>query len=236
MSIREHVQRADLGAAVELYILDLTLYGLGVMRLVKADEGNPAAVMFDEEEYTPYPVRSEGWAVTSEGAAARPTIAFANVSGIFTAIVAQNNNLKGCTVKRICTYERFLDDGEEPDPSQILPIDEYVINRKSGDDGDVIQFELTAELDVEGAMIPARTANRDYCDNSYRYRVGGVFVYTNVTCPWAGSTYYKDDDSPTTDPAEDKCGFRVSSCKLRFGENAQLPFGGFAGLARVRSG
>jgi len=30
--------------------------------------------------------------------------------------------------------------------------------------------------------------------------------------------------------AEDKCGKRLSSCRIRFGATAELPFGGFPGI------
>jgi phage-related protein len=30
--------------------------------------------------------------------------------------------------------------------------------------------------------------------------------------------------------SQDVCGKRVDSCKLRFGQNAELPFGGYPGI------
>ena len=41
-------------------------------------------------------------------------------------------------------------------------------------------------------------------------------------------------DVATSNPAQDSCGHRLASCKMRFGATAELPFGGFpgAGIAR----
>src|SRR6185436_7754424 len=41
---------------------------------------------------------------------------------------------------------------------------------------------------------------------------------------------------PLDDPwyTQEKCGKRLSSCKLRFGENAELPFGGFPGAGLIK--
>ena len=35
------------------------------------------------------------------------------------------------------------------------------------------------------------------------------------------------------DPAKDQCSRTMTGCKLRFGPFAELPFGGFPGIARV---
>jgi len=34
--------------------------------------------------------------------------------------------------------------------------------------------------------------------------------------------------------AQDVCGKRVSSCEVRFGTNAELPFGGFPAAALIK--
>jgi lambda family phage minor tail protein L len=41
-------------------------------------------------------------------------------------------------------------------------------------------------------------------------------------------------DIITTDAARDKCGKRLQSCKLRFGANNPISFGGFPAAALVR--
>lgn len=45
-----------------------------------------------------------------------------------------------------------------------------------------------------------------------------------------GTQYYTDNDVVTSLEAQDVCGKRVSSCKARFGDYAQLPFGSFPGV------
>ena len=40
-------------------------------------------------------------------------------------------------------------------------------------------------------------------------------------------------DDPTDDPALDQCKGCLSSCKLRFGENNELSFGGFPAVSLI---
>ena len=42
--------------------------------------------------------------------------------------------------------------------------------------------------------------------------------------------YFNAEDIPVSDPNSDICGKRLSSCKARFGQTAQLPFGSFPGV------
>ncbi|MCP1507242.1 lambda family phage minor tail protein L [Pseudomonas marginalis] len=41
------------------------------------------------------------------------------------------------------------------------------------------------------------------------------------------------DGNPTDDPAKDQCKGCLSSCKLRFGENNELSFGGFPAVSLI---
>lgn len=48
----------------------------------------------------------------------------------------------------------------------------------------------------------------------------------NVTA----TQWYDENDQPVYVSANDVCGKRLSSCKVRFGQNAELPYGGFPGI------
>nr|MDA4987746.1 phage minor tail protein L [Acinetobacter baumannii] len=51
--------------------------------------------------------------------------------------------------------------------------------------------------------------------------------YRGEECGYTGVAMFTDKDEPTDNPALDRCGGRLRSCRLRFGENKPLPFGGF---------
>ncbi|MFX4794195.1 phage minor tail protein L, partial [Acinetobacter baumannii] len=52
-------------------------------------------------------------------------------------------------------------------------------------------------------------------------------------CGYTGAAMFTEKDEPTDNPALDRCGGRLRSCRLRFGENKPLPFGGFPASSLV---
>ena len=46
-------------------------------------------------------------------------------------------------------------------------------------------------------------------------------------CDYAGTRYFDRNNQPVDDPSQDVCNGTLTACKLRHGENSELPFGGF---------
>ena len=102
-----------------------------------------------------------------------------------------------------------------------------------------VEWELRSVLDLEGKYIPKRVCLRNICTHRYRiWRVnedleeGGQFDYSCTECPYTGTVYFNKNGERTNLPSEDSCGKKLSDCKKRFGETAELPFGGFPGMTR----
>ena len=233
----EHVQGSSLGSEITLVTVDLTAYGQGVLRWIAGQENStPTSILFDGEEYTSFPFQISELERTTIGPFARPSLVVGDPRGVITTLVNANKNFRGGIVRRIITYEKFLDDGDDPDPTATKPIEEYIINRKTEHrPGVQIRWELRASADVDGVKLPARQSVRDYCDHDYRvYDVGtGAFNYDNATCPFADSVYLDALDNPVP-ISQDVCGKRLGSCRSRFGVTATLPFRGFPGMAKAR--
>ena len=129
------------------------------------------------------------------------------------------NDLGGATVKRIRTLKKYLDGEATADPHAKFPDEIWYIDRKSGESRDSVSFELASKFDLAGVMLPKRQVIANICQ--WRYR--------STECGYTGSNYWDANDNVVGTLAQDKCGKRLSSCKLRFGENAELPFGSFPG-------
>jgi lambda family phage minor tail protein L len=106
-----------------------------------------------------------------------------------------------------------------PDPAAEFPREVYVIDRKSAENRDVVEFELAAAFDLVGVRAPKRQCISNVCQ----------WVYRSAECSYSGTSYFTENDVATT-LANDVCGKRLSSCKARFGSTAQLPFGSFPGV------
>jgi len=61
-----------------------------------------------------------------------------------------------------------IPDGYEPDPYAELPQDVYYIERKETENKNVLKYQLSSILDLEGVKIPKRTIISDKCVWQYR--------------------------------------------------------------------
>ena len=86
------------------------------------------------------------------------------------------------------------------------------------------QFELASKFDLAGQYVPKRQVIANVCQWEYR----------SSECSYTGSSYFDEDDKSTGSLASDRCGKKVSSCKLRFGQHSELPFGSFPSAGKVR--
>lgn len=113
--------------------------------------------------------------------------------------------------------------GVDADPTQHLQDEIWFIDRKATENSTVMEFELASILDMQGVMLPRRQMIQNLCVSRYR----------GPECSYNGGPVAKADGTPTSDPAQDVCGKRLSDCKLRFREGP-IPYGGFPGVGLVK--
>jgi lambda family phage minor tail protein L len=137
--------------------------------------------------------------------------------------------LIGAKVTRIRTLKKYLDASNfsggtnaTADPYAEFPREIFIIDRKVAENRAVVSFELSATFDVAGVKLPRRQIIQNICP----------WTYKGEGCGYTGTSYFDINDNPVSSVTSDVCGHRLSSCKLRFGANAELPYGGFpsAGL------
>jgi lambda family phage minor tail protein L len=220
-------------ALVCLFTLDATNLGAGVLRFTNMTD-NGAKVSFGGNEYEPIPFETSGWEITSKGSLPRPSLSLSMNSVVVSSLIRNYDDGIGAWVYRIRTFARFLDGHAQPDGNAHFPIDIYRVERKVDETKGYIKWELASVLDLEGVQIPRRQILRDVCTHIYRRWNGSSFDYSAATCPYVGANKFTHLGEATTNGAEDVCGKRLSDCKLRFGENGELPTRAFPGVARVR--
>lgn len=246
--IREHEQSPHLGAVVTLFEIDMSIFNAGVFYLVQAAEEyiedgavEVRALRFGGIEYSPHPILMTGIERTTEGPLPRPTLRVGNAAGILTSLMVEHDDLRGATVRRIVTYDKFLDGKPEANKNAHRPVEEYKINRKASHSThtQVVEFELIAAIDQETANLPRGICLREFCSLIYRVPDGaGGFITDNTdeACPYAEvgeGAYFDANNQPVATAAEDRCSQTLAGCTTRFGTD-QLPFGGFPGMARLR--
>ena len=151
-----------------------------------ANLNNFGEIKYQNQSYQRVVVKTEGFERKSTGVIARPIMTFANLGGVVKnpntglAItmtdfllqvnsVTPANDLIDAVVTRKMPLASALDNdnfvsGTNPfgTPSNNRLRDEiYVIDRKSIENRQVVQFELTAAHDLENRLIPQRVVTRD---------------------------------------------------------------------------
>ncbi len=217
-------------AVIELFEVDTTSFGGDILRFHAGTNGLNQNLIWQGEEFIRYPVEATGFDLTGQGQNPRPTLRVSNYLSTITAILIAYGDLVGCKVTRKRTLKKYLDavnfSGGNPtaDPEGAFVDDIFFIDRKALETREVVEFELASALDLSGILLPRRQIIQNLC--TWRYRGG--------ECGYAGDDYFDTRDNPVDTLGEDKCGKRLSSCKKRFGENAELPFGGFPGAGLFR--
>tara|TARA_R100001510_G_scaffold46186_1_gene43064 strand:+ start:4066 stop:4959 length:894 start_codon:yes stop_codon:yes gene_type:complete len=229
-SVYADVSALDPGTVIELFELhyDSALHGSSdILRWHAGSNANVTGnITWNGNAYTRIPVKADGFEYTNAGSLPRPTLSVANLDGTITALllgvndVNAGNDLTGAKVKRIRTLKKFLDGEPAADPYATFPVEEWYVDRKATESRDVVVFELTSKLDLQGKELPNRQVVANICQWKYR----------SSECSYAGSSYFDVNNNSVNTLAQDACGKRLSSCKARFGENNELPFGSFPGV------
>lgn len=228
MTVVAEVQTLEPGAIIEVFELDASSIGGGILYFHAHLQSN--ILVWKGQEYEPWPIKAEDFSISTDNPPV-PKLTVANLDGSISALCIYFQDLVGSILIRRRTLVKYLDAVNFPagnptaDPTQEFPSDIWFVERKSGENNESVQFELSSPMDFNGVALPGRQIIANMCS----------FAYRGADCGYTGGPVADVNDVPTAILANDVCGKRLASCKLRFGENGQLSFGGFpaAGLMRT---
>ena len=225
--IEQEQQKLNPSSRIELFVLDLSRYSAGVLRFCSTLNPLGGNVIWQGQTYTAMPVEASGFEMRNSGTLPRPTLRVSNFQGLMAAQAREAGNLIGCKVTRKRTFARYLDavnfpgGNPEADPNQHYADETWIIDRKAAESPQLVEWELAAQIDAPGAMVPMRQYIASTC----------AWVYRGESCGYTGAAKAKIDGTPTTDMTQDKCGKKLSDCRLRSNE---VRFGGFPGSGQTR--
>ena len=195
-----------------------------------ANENITGNVEFGGHTYNRIAIEATGFEATTSGSRPRPKLTIANVEQTLTLLLKDinlfnyGNDLAGAEVRRIRTLKKFLDGESDADSSAFLPYEVWVIDRKESENMNIVTFELTTIDDKPNDFVPKRILIGNCCQ----------WIYKSTECSYTGSNYFDKNDVSVSSSSADVCGKRLSSCKKRFGENAELPFGSFPAAGKTQ--
>ena len=176
MTYITELQGTNPSSIIELFTLELvsSIHGSSTVHRFHAGRNeNNASIVFGNQTYVALPIEAEGFEQNGKQSA-RPTLRISNLAGTVTTILSTlSMGLEGAIVKRDRTLLRYLDHSNfvggsspygtnGPDPTAIFNSQVYVIDRKSSENRDVIEFELANKID---AMV--RLPKRQVLSNEF---------------------------------------------------------------------
>jgi lambda family phage minor tail protein L len=233
-------QTAAPSAVIELFQLQLSTAIHGTNEVYRFHAGSNlngnGELVWAGQPYLRFPVEADGFEYSGQGTLPRPKIRISNIFGSITAILLSlPSGIEAAKVTRIRTLARYIDDTNfggginpygTPDPSAEFPREIYYIDRKSAENRDIVEFELVSAFDLAGVRAPKRQCIANICQ----------WVYRSPECTYIGTNYFDANDAPVVNASQDVCGKRLTSCRARFGQNAELPFGSFPGIGSAAGG
>lgn len=248
MPITLDIQKLEPGQQIELYELDATAVGGPHQRFHGYAESGD--IIWKGETYSPWAIEATGFGRTSEGQQPQPTLSVGNIGmdedgkpipGLISALCASYDDFVGAKLIRHQTLLKYLDAANFPDgnptadPDEELPQEIWLIEQKSHEDSEQVQFTLSSPIDFSERMLPSIQIIANVCPWLWK---GG---YRGPYCNYTGSAMFDVDGNPVTDPLLDRCGGKVSDCRKRFAAQqgvseiaAVLNYGGFPSADRLR--
>ena len=182
-------------------------------------------IIWQGQTFEPMALEVSGLEMRSDGKASAPTLSMANniggIQGAISAYCLQFGDFAGAKLRVITTLAKYLDATNfsigNPSASNEAKEQLWYIEQKTSENAQAVSFELSNPIDFEGLKIPVRQIS-NYC---HWCAVGD---YRGEECGYTGAAMFTDKNEPTDNPALDRCGGRLSSCRIRNNENR---FGGF---------
>jgi lambda family phage minor tail protein L len=235
VTIFSDIQTLQPGAWVELFEIDarsITGGGAGdILRFHGYTQVGP--IYWQGNVFEPWPIIAQGFVIDPDQPPV-PTLSAGNVGGRITALCLAYQDLVGARLTRRRTLGKYLDAANFPggnptaDPSQEVPPELWFLERRSSEDKTQVTWELSSPLDFGTQQLPGRDIVANVC--SWLIKGG----YRGPYCGYTGPAVAKADDTPTDDPAQDACGGRLTSCRLRPWPNGELSYGSFPAATLIR--
>lgn len=241
MRIYADVQKLEVGELVDLFELDASGIGGTLQRFHGYTQVGP--IWWQGNQYDPWPIKAEGFEQVGEGQQPTPTLSVGNIgqdgkanpiAGVISALCIYLDDLVDARVVVRRTLGKYLDARNFPDgnptaaPDEELPAEVWIIQQKTGETDEIVEFELSSALDFNGQMLPGRQIIAGVCGWLTK---GG---YRGPYCGYTGARMFDIEGRPVTDPARDRCSGLLTDCKKRFGEYEVINFGGFPSADRIR--
>lgn len=225
------IQSTTPGALLDFFEIDLSPIGIAEQYYFHNGINNLGDdVTWQGQIYTRFPIDAEGFEWSGTGTQPHPIIRVGNVTGLLGALARANEDLVGAKVTRRRTFLQYIDavnfasGNLTADPDIHAPDEIWFIDRKSLENRMYVEWQLRSAGDLTGLVLPRRQCIQNVC----------TWAYRSAECGYVGGAVSDINDVPTTNLIDDNCGHRLTSCRFRYPQPQQLPFGGFPAIGLIK--
>jgi len=241
MGIYSDIQKLEPGAMVELFELDATGINGDVLRFHGYNQ--IGKIWWQGNAFEPWALQADGFEQTGQSKQPRPTLKVGNIGldaqgnsvvGVISSVCISLDDMVGARVTAYRTLGKYLDavnfpDGNpSADPNEQLPPEIWIVQQKTAETSERVEFELSSALDFDGKQLPDRPIIANVCS---WLRKGG---YRGPYCGYTGARMFDAAGNPVTDPTLDRCSGLLVDCKKRFGDGEVVNFGSFPSADLLR--
>lgn len=162
MTVEQDASALSSEGYLELFEIDTTNIGGGDIFRFIPDGFDLTDVTWQNSVFTRFPISAEGfeWQGTTN-APPQPVLKLSNVNKVVLAAVITLGDIVGAKVTRWRTFEKYLDDQPQADPTAHFPEDIFFIQQKRTHSKLALEWSLSSALDIPGIKLPRRQILRD---------------------------------------------------------------------------
>lgn len=181
--IHDEIFKNQPSALISLFSLDLKDVSKAY-RFHAGENGYTKDIIWNGETYYYIPISMQGFDYSTDSMP-RPKIVFDNTDAFMSLKTRYFENFIGYNIYRIRTFAKYLDKENFPnntnpfgtaDPTAHYPQEKFIINKKTTENQNIVEFELSSPLEHEEAEIPNRKIVYNVCQWTYRSPIGCGYV------------------------------------------------------------
>ncbi len=186
-SVQAESQSLTPTARLTLFTLDLTPINDPVQYYFVSDTNALYQnIVFNGQTYQAFPITLKDAGYDGQGSIVRPKLQVSNINGFVSNLLLQQQDLVGATVTWQYVFARFIDavnwpggvSPYTPDTTAAYAPETLYINRKTQENQQIVEWELTPSFDLTARRVPSRQMLANIC--SIRYRDPLTCTYASI--------------------------------------------------------
>lgn len=176
LQIQKEQELFDPNFVVPMYVIDAGRLGGDILRFCNYTLPDGNDVLWQANTYARWPMTVDGFEFSSAGQLPRLKVTFSNVFGTFTAFNRGFADLTRALFIRKRAFFKHLDGQAAENPNIHYPDDIFTFSRKIIENKNIVQYEMTSELEIDNLALPGRQVYANLC----------VWKYRSSECSYSG--------------------------------------------------